>query len=81
VPEVSYPDAFRLPIEAVQTQDTTSFVYLYNKGQARKRTIRLLGIQQGEAAIEGLSPGDTVIVLGATLLRDGQAVSITSEGI
>ena len=81
VPEVSYPDAFRVPIEAVQTQDTTSFVYLYNKGQARKRTIRLLGIQQGEAAIEGLSPGDTVIVLGATLLRDGQAVSITSEGI
>jgi RND family efflux transporter MFP subunit len=81
VPEVSYPDAFRVPIEAVQTQDTTSFVYLYNKGQARKRIIRLLGIQQGEAAIEGLSPGDTVIVLGATLLRDGQAVSIASEGI
>jgi membrane fusion protein, multidrug efflux system len=81
VPEVSYPDAFRVPIEAVQTQDTMSFVYLYNRGQARKRTIRLLGIQQGEAAIEGLAPGDTVIVLGATLLRDGQAVSITSEGI
>jgi len=81
VPEVSYPDAFRVPIEAVQTQDTTSFVYLYNRGQSRKRTIRLLGIQQGEAAIEGLSPGDTVIVLGAPLLRDGQAVSLTSEGI
>lgn len=81
LPEVSYPDAFRLPIEAIQTQDTTSFVYLYRKGQARKKNIRLLGIQQGEAAIEGLSPGDTVIVLGATFLRDGQAVTITSEGI
>lgn len=81
LPEVSYPDAFRLPIEAIQTQDTTSFVYLYRKGQARKKNIRLLGIQQGEAAIEGLSPGDTVIVLGATFLRDGQTVTITSEGI
>jgi len=81
LPEASYPNAFRLPIEAVQTQDTTSFVYLHKKGQARKKTIRLLGIQQGEAAVEGLSPGDTVIVLGATFLRDGQAVTITSEGI
>ncbi len=81
LPEASYPDAFRLPIEAIQTQDTASFVYLYKKGQARKKNIRLLGIQQGEAAIEGLSPGDTVIVLGATFLRDGQAVTITDEGI
>ncbi len=81
LPEASYPDAFRLPIEAIQTQDTTSFVYLYKKGQARKKNIRLLGIQQGEAAIEGLSPGDTVIVLGAAFLRDGQAVAITDEGV
>ncbi len=81
LPEASYPDAFRLPIEAIQTQDTASFVYLYKKGQARKKNIRLLGIQQGEAAIEGLSPGDTVIVLGAAFLRDGQAVTITDEGI
>ncbi len=81
LPEASYPNAFRVPIEAVQSQDTMAFVYLYQQGRASRKMVRLLGIQRGEAAIEGLSAGDTLIVLGAALLRNGQAVVISSDGI
>lgn len=81
LPEASYPNAFRVPVEAVQSQDTAAFVFLYRQGRARRTPVRLLAIQRDEAAVEGLNPGDTVIVLGAALLRDGQAVTISSEGI
>jgi len=81
LPEASYPNAFRVPIEAIQSQDTTSFVYLYKQGRASRKVVRLLAMQRGEAAVEGLAPGDSVIVLGAALLREGQAVTISPEGI
>ncbi len=79
LPEATYPEAFRVPVEAVQFQDTTAYVHLYRQGVAQRRIVRFLGAQAGQAAIEGLQTGDSVIVLGAALLTQGQAVTLSSE--
>ncbi len=56
------------------------FVYVVEDGTARVRPIEV-GLRQGGKALvtKGLAPGDRVVVEGASLLRDGQAVVVEGE--
>jgi len=72
--EKTLPDALIVPLEAIQFQDTAAHVYVVRGGIARKKAVRLLGTQGGEAAVAGLSAGDTVVTVGAALLSEGQPV-------
>lgn len=72
LPEKNLAEALTVPLEAVQFQDTSAYVYVVKGGLARKKTVRLLGTQGAEAAIAGLRAGDTVVTVGAALLSEGQ---------
>jgi RND family efflux transporter MFP subunit len=80
--EKELPQALVLPTEAIQFQDSVAFVYLYKGGVARKKRVHLVGTQGAEVAVAGLSAGDTVVTIGASLLSEGQPISLSSaEGL
>jgi RND family efflux transporter MFP subunit len=55
-------------------------VYVAANGRATRRAVRRGDVFQGRVEIrEGLTPGDTVIVAGATTVRDGAAIRIVSS--
>ena len=70
-----------IPVSAVQRGADGTFVFVVSQqGQektANQRSVKL-GVQDGDkvAILEGLKPGDTVVVDGADRLRDGAQVSI-----
>lgn len=55
-------------------------VYVAANGRATRRAVRRGDVFQGRVEIrEGLTPGDTVIVAGATTVRDGAAIRIVAS--
>ena len=71
-----------IPVAAVQRGADGTFVFVVTPEKvANQRTIKL-GVQDGDkvAVLEGLKPGDTVVVDGADRLRDGADVDIPAPG-
>jgi membrane fusion protein, multidrug efflux system len=71
-----------IPMSAVQRGADGTFVFVISPDKlANQRTIKL-GVQDGDkvAVLDGLKPGDTVVVDGADRLRDGAEVSIPAPG-
>jgi multidrug efflux system membrane fusion protein len=67
-----------IPVSAVQRGADGTFVFVVTPEKvANQRTVKL-GIQDGDkvAVLDGLKPGDTVVVDGADRLRDGAQVAI-----
>lgn len=67
-----------LPVQAVlERPDGTRYVYVVQDGKAVARAVRLGGfLGKGLRVLEGLSPGDQVVVEGAHGLTNGLAVKI-----
>jgi multidrug efflux system membrane fusion protein len=76
--------ALSVPLGAVvrSKQDANAYAVFViegdgSEGVARQRTVRLGPIAGNNVTVEsGLSPGERVVALGATLLQDGEAVRI-----
>jgi multidrug efflux system membrane fusion protein len=71
-----------IPVAAVQRGADGTFVFVVSPDKvANQRTVKL-GVQDGDkvAVLEGLKPGDTVVVDGADRLRDGADVDIPAPG-
>lgn len=71
-------DAVLVPAEAVLTApDGERYVFVVDQGRARRR-ILVPGIEQEDAiqALDGLEPGELVVVAGQAALRDGQPVRL-----
>jgi multidrug efflux system membrane fusion protein len=71
-----------IPVAAVQRGADGTFVFVVSPDKvANQRTIKL-GVQDGDkvAVLDGLKPGDTVVVDGADRLRDGADVDIPAPG-
>jgi multidrug efflux system membrane fusion protein len=71
-----------IPVAAVQRGADGTFVFVISPDKiANQRTVKL-GVQDGDkvAVLDGLKPGDTVVVDGADRLRDGSEVSIPNPG-
>ncbi len=69
-----------VPAGAVVEGAGGAAVYVVANGRAARRTVRRGDVFQGRVEIrEGLASGDTVVVAGAGMLRDGAAVRIVSS--
>lgn len=70
-----YPHALAVPLYAIITQGEEKYVFVAKDGQAEKRPV-MLGVLDGwnVQVIQGLFPGDRVIVVGHRLLDDGQRI-------
>jgi multidrug efflux pump subunit AcrA (membrane-fusion protein) len=65
------------PKEAVFTRDARSFVYLLDRGKATERAVRVGTEADGRVEIlEGLAGGESVVVRGVEVLKDGQRVRV-----
>ena len=69
-----------VPRDVIMRTGDLSYVFLVNSRKAVKRPVRL-GFLTGSAAeiLEGLDPGDTIVVSGQTRLYDGATVELVSE--
>jgi RND family efflux transporter MFP subunit len=71
-------DALVVPSEAVVTRDNQTGVFMVNGDKIAKFQPVVTGLQaEGQTeVVQGLKPGDLVVVLGQNRLRDGQTVEI-----
>src|SRR5215469_5613721 len=67
-----------VPVAAIQRGASGTFVFIVNPDKTVNQRSVKLGTQDGDkvAILEGLKPGDTVVVDGADRLRDGSDVMI-----
>jgi multidrug efflux system membrane fusion protein len=67
-----------VPVAAVQRGAAGTFVFIVSPDKTVNQRSVKLGVQDGDkvAILEGLRPGDTVVVDGADRLRDGSEVVI-----
>ena len=67
-----------VPVAAIQRGASGTFVFIVNTDKTVNQRSVKLGVQDGDkvAILEGLKPGDTVVVDGADRLRDGSDVTI-----
>jgi HlyD family secretion protein len=70
----------RVPVDAVQGEGPTQFVWLYDDGVARRRDVRLGESAEGKVEIrEGLAGGETLLLPGQQALTDGQSVRVRDK--
>lgn len=67
-----------VPVASIQRGASGTFVFIVSPDKTVNQRSVKLGIQDGDkvAILEGLKPGDTVVVDGADRLRDGAEVTI-----
>jgi multidrug efflux system membrane fusion protein len=72
------PDQTVIPVAAIQRGAGGTFVFIVSPDKTVAQRSVKLGVQDGDqvAILEGLKPGDTVVVDGADRLRDGSEVVI-----
>lgn len=69
-------DAITVPAQAVQTGPERKFVYVADAdNKVASKPVQLLVVQDGQAAITGIQPGDRVVVEGAQNLRPGSLIA------
>ena len=70
-----------IPDAALQTVEGNHYVFVVEDGIAHRRQVRV-GLEEGAAneVLEGLSPGDRVIIRGHRVVEDGAEVRARSEG-
>ena len=75
-------DQVVIPVPAVQRGSDGSFVFVVSPDKTVSQRQVKLGVQDGDqvAILEGLKPGDTIVVDGADRLRDGAEVNIPAGG-
>ncbi len=77
--------AYLVPMQAFLPgiQEVEKFVYLFDaqSSTVRKTEVQIAGIQGDEVVvIDGISPGDVLVVAGVPFLRDGQKVKLMPAG-
>jgi RND family efflux transporter MFP subunit len=76
---IGVPDTLLLPEEALVDRNRRRVVFVVEQGVARMREPLLAaGFSNRLQIIEGLSPGDQVVVEGQSQLLDGSAISVRS---
>jgi len=76
------PGATVVPVEAIlRTTETEASVFAVHDGKAQRRQVRT-GMSEGGLVqvVEGIEPGQQVIVGGLAKLKDGMAVSVSPVG-
>lgn len=75
------PNAILVPTASIVQQGATSRVFVVANGKATAKTVKL-GIADATSTeiTEGVAAGDQVVSVGQNVLRDGQAVAISTPG-
>lgn len=75
------PRARIIPKKALVFQQNQSFVFVFRQGQVFQRQIKI-GISEGDdmEVLEGLEPGEQVVVVGVESLKNGMKVSLARQG-
>lgn len=75
--DYSKNNALTIPIKSIQKSEKGDFVYVAENGKAKKITIKVGNVYNGQAEVlDGLKTGDQVVTLGAASLNEGDAVKI-----
>lgn len=70
-----------VPLVALMGDDGNYFVFVAEKGTARKKTVSVGEIKKDVAQIKsGLQPGAQIIVTNLNTLQDGDPVTVTGQG-
>lgn len=73
----SRQNATLIPEEALVPQGTKQFVFIVANNKAERREVALGSRSVGKAEIlKGISPGETVVIRGTQIIRDGSSVTI-----
>ncbi len=69
-------DALTIPAEALVVEKAKNFVFTVDGGKAKKIAVKV-GFDDADSAelVEGIKPGEPVILAGKQALNDGQAVN------
>lgn len=67
-----------LPISSI-LNDGKPYVYIVEDGRAIKRRITLLGFNNRDVRVEGLSPNENVVINGMKSLRSGTSVKVVNQ--
>ncbi len=75
------PDAVVVPKDAVVERDGKPFLFVVKAGKARQCPVEVGLTDRTNAEIRsGLRPGESVVIVGAEGLKDGDPVHITQSG-
>jgi len=75
-----YEDALVIPLYAVITQGEQRFVFVENNGKAEKRLVTVGMLVDWQIhVVEGLEPGDRLVIVGHRLLDEGQVVDVVQN--
>ena len=72
-----------VPLEAIKKDDTGSFVWLYNPADStiHRQTITIgASDDNGSQVLSGVKPGDQLVTVGGTRLKDGAKVTLGGVG-
>jgi len=77
-----YEDVIVVPRDAVLERDTGYVVFVYEAGRAELRNVKTGPSERGEIVVlEGLKPGEDLIITGHRNLIDGQPVRSVHEAL
>ena len=77
-----YEDLIVIPRDAVLERDTGYVVFVYEGGRAELRNVKTGPSERGEIVVlEGLKPGEDLIITGHRNLIDGQPVRSVHEAL
>ncbi len=69
-------DALTVPKAAVEQDEAGAFVYLVEHGRSRRADVRLGPDSGGDWVVDGLRPGDAVVLDGLAHVHEGGAVRV-----
>ena len=73
----SLKDALVVPRSAVQYQRDNVLAFVYSMGKVSEKQVKVGVVEDDRVEIlEGLTEGDTIVVQGAEVLKDGMSVSV-----
>jgi len=75
----SLPSGARVPRDAITTSSAGSTVVRVQDSVAERVTVQVLAESPDAALVDGLAPGDLVVIRGNESLRPGQAVRIAGD--
>lgn len=74
-------NVFMVPVEAIAQDQEGPLVFVIDDETAEARPVRLGPMMDSrQVVLEGLEPGERIVVSGHVTLQDGMAVSIMDEG-
>ena len=79
IADYSKNNSIVIPLNAVQRSTSGDYVFVADKGEAKKKTVKVGAVSGAQAEIlNGLSNGDKLITQGASEVEDGDKIKIST---